>query len=183
MTRMRRALVIFDSRYGNTVHIAEALARGLRSVPGLDAELDFAPNVTWSKIEATNLLLVGGPTEYLRASDHIRELFSRMGGVDLHRKFAFAFDTHARSPLSGGAARYIEDALRSLGATMLEPRQSAWTELRAASGPRTLGSHREIELSAGMVEKFERIGATLGREFLLALEAQLAGPEPTGPAA
>lgn len=176
---MRRALVIFDSRYGHTVKIAEALARGLKSVPGLDAELDYAPEVTWGKFDTTNLLLVGGPTEYFRASPHIRELFSRMGAVDLHRKFAFAFDTHAHTPVSGSAARYIETELKSLGATMLEPRQSAWTELNASSATPGARSHREIELSSGMVERFEKIGATLGREFLVALEVQQAGPEPS----
>lgn len=175
----RRAVVIFDTRYGHTVQIAEALARGLRSVPGLDAEVDFAPDVNWGKIESTNLLVVGGPTEYLRASAHIRELFSRMGGVDLHRKFAFAFDTHAHSAVSGSAARFIEDQLKTLGAKILEPRQSAWTEMVRAHPANGDTSRPGIVLSAGMIEKFEKIGATLGREFLVALEAQLAGPEPT----
>src|SRR5579862_7609484 len=106
--------------------------------------------------ESIDLMLVGGSTMCLRASAHLRQLFSRLGGIDHHRKFAFVFGTRAHSPVSGSAARYFEAAPTALGATILEPRQSVWTEL-SSSRPAG-GGHREIEPSAGVVEKLGKIG-------------------------
>src|SRR3954453_278152 len=56
-----RALVVYESMYGNTHEIADRIAVGLRTV--LD-ELDILPveDVMAEKIAAADLLVVGGPT-------------------------------------------------------------------------------------------------------------------------
>jgi menaquinone-dependent protoporphyrinogen IX oxidase len=37
---MARAVVIFESKYGNTRHVAEAIAAGMRQVPGVEAAVN-----------------------------------------------------------------------------------------------------------------------------------------------
>ncbi len=173
----REALVIFDSRYGNTARIAQALARGLQQVEGIEARLGYAPDVGSELLENAQFLLMGGPTEYFTASSHIKEFFARCGAFNLRGKFGFAFDTHAHARVSGSAARYIEKELKAMGVHLLEPRESAWTEVH----PRAPGAGgltaKPVELAPGMEKKFEEIGTSLGREFLTAFAAQLAEPE------
>jgi flavorubredoxin len=161
----RTALVVYDTRYGNTFRVAEALARGLQQVPGIIASCQNQTEVHGDQLEEADLLVIGGPTEYFTASHHIREFFSRIGGYPLAGKFGFAFDTHAATPLSGHASRLIENDLKRLGVTMLEPRHSAITTATRTTGE--LSVH--VDLAPDALAEFERIGQHLGRELLEAI--------------
>jgi flavorubredoxin len=158
------AAVIFDTRYGLTAQVARALARGLARVPDLESEVDFAPDVHADVLDRSDLILIGGPTEYFSASHHLRQFFGFLGAFDLHGKFGFAFDTHAARPLAGSAARFIERNLKLMGVEFLEPRASALVESHAA-GPAGAG----LGLAAGDEQRFEAIGERLGHELLQAI--------------
>jgi flavorubredoxin len=165
----RHAVVVFDSRYGSTARVAEALVRGLRQAPGVDAQVAYAPTTGMDAMERADLVIVGGPTEFFHESRHLREFFSRVAGFDFHDKFGFAFDTHAGRPLSGTAARGIASELDRLGLTMLRPRASAVTVAGAAHPPNgsTTGP---FHLAPGAEAQFESIGEELGKSLLLAIE-------------
>lgn len=55
-----RALVVYESMYGNTRAIAEAVAAGLR--PACETDVKRAAEVTADDVSAADLLVVGGPT-------------------------------------------------------------------------------------------------------------------------
>ena len=163
----RTALVIYDTRLGNTFHVAEAIARGLRQTAGVEAACANQAEVHADQLEAADLLVIGGPTEYFRASQHIREFFARIGGFNLQGKLGFAFDTHSATPLSGHASRLIEKDLKRLGVTLLEPRHSALTREVRSDGRSTA----HIELAPETIAEFEKIGRHLGEEMLTAIAA------------
>jgi hypothetical protein len=54
-----RALVVYESLFGNTKQVAEAIADGLR--PTMEVELTHVADV-WHADPAVDLLVVGGPT-------------------------------------------------------------------------------------------------------------------------
>jgi flavodoxin len=162
-TSSRGALVIFDSRYGHTWKVAEALARGLRSVPTILAKVRAVQDVHSDDLEAATLIAIGGPKEFFATSTHIREFFGRIGGYDLHGKFGFAFDTHARGRKSLTASGSIGRHMASLGLTQLEPRRSALTEaVPSASNPEPGAVH----LAQGSEEEFEQLGRELGDHLM-----------------
>ena len=163
------AAVIFDTRYGLTARVAQALARGLAKVPTIESEVDFAPDVHAEVLDRSDLILIGGPTEYFSASHHLRQFFGFLGAFDLHGKYGFAFDTHAARPLAGSAARFIERNLRLMGVDFLEPRASARVE-NHAPGPAGGG----LQLAAGDEQRFETIGERLGHELLEAIQERRA---------
>ncbi|HYK93294.1 MAG TPA: hypothetical protein VEY07_04535 [Thermoplasmata archaeon] len=167
--------VIFDSRHGTTTQVAQALVEGLHRVPGIVAELDFVPDVRSDVIERSDLLIVGGPTEFFSASHHMRVFFNLMGAYDLHGKYAFAFDTHAGGALSGSAARFIERRLKLQGVTLLEPRASAIVEARPGGASRS-----GLQLTGGTAARFVEIGAKLGAELQDAIRARRAQLGDTG---
>lgn len=159
--------VIFDTRHGTTEKVARAIARGIARVPGVGAEVDFAPEVHPEVLDRSHLIVIGGPTEYLSASKHLKELFGRIGAYDLHDKFGFAFDTHAARPFSGSAARFIEGAMRRLRLTVLEPRSSALVEDGSGAG-----NGGGLHLADGTEARFETIGGHLAKELLAAVKAR-----------
>jgi hypothetical protein len=143
---VKRALVVFESMFGNTRVIAEAIAAELR--PTYDVHILAAGHALAADLQNADLIVAGGPTHVRGMSrpatrqgaleqiavpgrclrlecgatgPGLRELFATTQG--LHAEAA-AFDTRvAMSPLlTGRASRQIAHALQRSGAhVVFEP--------------------------------------------------------------
>jgi Flavodoxins len=138
-----RALVIYESMYGNTHQIAEAIGEGLDLSDGVKV-LPLA-DVTQSMLESADLIVVGGPThahgmsrESTRkaavdaagkpgnglhldpdaAGVGLRDWFGSLGTA---RGMAAAFDTRTNGPgmFTGHAAKGIAKMLRQHGLDLI----------------------------------------------------------------
>lgn len=160
-----RALVIYESMWGATKAVAEAIADGLGADDVTVVDVGDAPAVVDPDVE---LLLVGGPTHAFgmtRAStrsdaerDH-PPVLSRTGvrewldAAKLPSGVACAaFDTKVVTPnLPGSAGKGIDKALRRLGGT-------------PAGAPRTFRVHGKWDgLAEGEAERARAWGAELAR--------------------
>jgi flavodoxin len=132
-----KAVVVYESLFGNTHTVAEAVAEGLRE----GAEVDVTPvkDSTPGVLESADLLVVGGPTHAHGMSSKmtrkgalddatkkgkpvpdvegpaLREWFDGIGKVERTR--AAAFDTRLPPPkiIAGSAAKGIARRLRHHG--------------------------------------------------------------------
>jgi len=143
-----RALVVFESMFGNTKEIAEAVAAGLAERMDVElVEVGVAPTTLAGDV---GLLVVGGPTHVMGMSrpstrqDAARQLAGAaedaaaakevvskgvgirewLTGVDLGRPApaVAVFDTKLRSPLPGSAAPKAARLLRRRGARVVDRR-------------------------------------------------------------
>lgn len=152
-----KAIVIFDTLFGNTQKIADDLAKGLKE-SGTEADLVNIHEVQTDKLLKYNLFVIGAPTQYLTASKPMKEFLEMLGGLDLAGKYGFAFDTKLGSPLSGSAAKYIEKKLSKAGIQIIRPRASAIVVGRK----RTSDQVEDSVLKEGMEDHFYAIGNELG---------------------
>ena len=123
-----RALVIYDSRYGNTEQIALAIGDGLSTAPGAFGTVqvlnvaDAQPN----HLAGWELLLVGGPTHGTRPSPPMHEFLGRIPENSLAGVKIAAFDTRTDPNQQEGAIRVFAKILDRFGyaapkiATVLE---------------------------------------------------------------
>ncbi len=147
-----RAVVVYESMYGNTHHVANAIATGLGLGLGLDAQVVVVPvnAAIRETIERADLLVVGGPThvhgmsrESTRQSaietahkpeseleidpdaegPGIRDWFET---IDRFEGRAAAFDTRLDGPtlLTGRASKGIAHQLRKHGAALIADPES-----------------------------------------------------------
>ncbi len=146
-----KALVLFDSLFGNTERIAGCLAEGLREA-GVEARCASIQNANVSGLAGYDLLAIGAPTQYLTASKPMKEFLERLKGVDLGA-YGFAFDTKLDSPLSGSAAKFIEKKLQEAGLKIIRPRRSAMVAGQKG---------KQVALKTGMEELFRLVGKEIG---------------------
>lgn len=134
------SLVIYESRYGNTRKVAEAIAAELGKHG--EAQMISAEEAPAVVPEQTDLVVVGGPTEAHRMTEPMTQLFDRTGDGWLDGKAAAAFDTRVRWPrlLSGSAAAGIVGKLERAGAVVIAPAASFFV-----GGKPTLLEPRELE--------------------------------------
>lgn len=126
-----RAIVVYESLWGNTEQVAQAIARGLKAT--MTVELVNAEDAP-EQLESFDLVVVGGPTHAFSMSRPstregtpkdtptprvvtrgIREWLDGLSPV-FSRIRAVAFDTKVDSPrLPGSAAKAARHELRSRG--------------------------------------------------------------------
>jgi flavodoxin len=149
------SVVIYVSHTGNTRRIAEAVAAELElHGPVYLLEADGVAGLP----AATDLLLVGGPTEQHGVTSEIAALFDRLPANSLRGVPAAAFDTRLRWPewLSGSAAGRITERLEQAGATLvaapesfivsMKPELAQGEEQRAAAWAASVAHHAEARM-------------------------------------
>ncbi|MFD1546055.1 flavodoxin family protein [Nonomuraea guangzhouensis] len=165
------ALIVYESMFGNTKQIAEAVAEGLATAMRTEVlEVGSAPA---SVEEDVGLLVVGGPTHAFgmsRAST--RQSAAQQGRVlsqgqgvrewlatvqtPSARLASAAFDTRIAKPrMPGSAARGVAKRLRRLGLALAAPAESFY--VTGTQGP----------LVAGEMERARQWGEGLGSSFLI----------------
>jgi flavorubredoxin len=156
-----KALILFDTQFGNTEAIAYGLAKGLQDA-GVESECTNIDLARMDNIAAYDLLAMGAPTQYLSASKPMKEFLRRLEVANLKGKYGFAFDTKLDSPLSGSAAKFIEKKLKELGLEIIKPRISAIVFVKKESKEHGAKSREETVLKDGMQELFEKVGTEIG---------------------
>lgn len=123
---MSKALVIYDSFFGNTEQIAQAIAEGLG--PWGKVDLMRADAFSTESLTGVDLLVVGSPTRKFTASPATFALIKRMPTKELAGVRAAAFDTRVSVSdvksaflrflikIGGYAAKPIAKRLKAKGA-------------------------------------------------------------------
>jgi hypothetical protein len=169
-----RAVVVYESMYGNTRVVAEAIAEGLR--PAHDVTVVPVNRVGPELLEGTQVLVVGGPThvhgmtrrrsreaaieearrpgstlvlDESAAGPGVREWLGSLGHLDM---LTASFDTRMHGPaaLTGRASKGIRRELDRLGA-------------HAITDPESFFVTKENLLDTGEEDRARRWGEELAR--------------------
>lgn len=110
-----KALIIYDTNYGNTKLVAETICRSL----DLGCSTVTVSGLSSTLLETADLIIIGSPVIAWRPSDKISGLISYLKEKGLKGIKAAAFDTRLKSFLSGGAAGNISRGLKISGAMVI----------------------------------------------------------------
>jgi flavodoxin len=146
-------LVIYDTKFGNTEKIAQAIARGAGTLGGAHV-MDIA-EATQSLGRRPDLLLVGGPTQRRNLSPELRAFVDALP-ASLQSVPAASFDTRYRGStlLTGSAAREVSKRLGVAGRQLVAAPESFFI---ARGGPLELQT-----LEPGELERAEAWGRAVG---------------------
>lgn len=141
-----KAHVVYDSAFGNTKSVAEAVAGSLGDLDATPVAVsDFRPD----DLAAGDLLVLGSPINGWRPTPKITELLSTLGDGHLKGVKAAAFDTRVRMFIHGDAAKKMAHALRDSGADIISEPMPFYVQ--GSEGP----------LRPGEIEKAARWGKSL----------------------
>ena len=138
-----RALVVYDSVYGNTEKIAEAIGGG---VIGGEVRVLRAGEVGPPEMDNISLLVVGAPTQGGRPSPEIKDFLDRVSKAEVNGVDVAAFDTRVASKVAkifGYAAGKIANNLKKKGAKLVAEPEGFFVD--GKEGPLTEG---ELERAA-----------------------------------
>jgi flavodoxin len=148
-----KATVVYESRCGNTAHIAHAISARLGATGTV--QLVEAADPSAFDLESVDLIVVGGPTEGHGISVALRQRLAQVPAGALTGLMAAAFDTRLDWPafLAGSAAKGIAEALRKKGARLV------------ATPERFLGAGtKEFRLHEGELERADAWAAQIAEK-------------------
>lgn len=159
-----KTVVVYDSLFGNTERVAQAIADALRAFGQVEAirvepaqadelkrqellrqnhatdvRLEPAHQVS---LEGVDLLIVGGPTQAFRATPTMQSFLENVSRASLSGMAVACFDTRVRGPF-GSAAKTMAKKLQKMGVSLLLPPESFFVE--GTKGPMRSG---EVERAA-----------------------------------
>ena len=110
-----RSLVVYDSEFGNTKRVAEAIAAGL--VGHGPVRLLGLDKIPPQNLGPVDLLFIGGPTQAHAMTARMRQFVDALRAKPANGIAAATFDTRLRMPavISGSAAKAIARKLMSVG--------------------------------------------------------------------
>jgi len=91
---MAKAIVVYESKYGNTKLAAETIVEGMNQVTGMEAVLVEVHDANLTKINEFDVVLVGSPNHLGRATRGVTKFINRLAELKLENKQATVFDTY-----------------------------------------------------------------------------------------
>jgi flavorubredoxin len=107
---MPKAVIIYDSKWGNTRQVAEKIAEGLMEVPGTEATVIHHKQVDAGQLAEFDAIIVGSPNHIGTATWSIRRFLNGLGKAELEGKLVAVFDTYIQQDV-GKAVRKMEKRL------------------------------------------------------------------------
>jgi flavodoxin I len=137
-----RALVVYDSFYGNTEEIAKAIGGAIEGEVKVLRPGEVGP----LELEKIGLLVVGAPTQRGQTTPAIRDFLNRISKAEINGLDAAAFDTRLTTrmvKIFGYAAGRIAGSLKKKGANLIAGPEGFFVE--GTKGPLKAG---ELERAA-----------------------------------
>jgi len=148
------ALVVYDSQYGDTQRIAQAIADTLGEFGEARAlRLDPAHPV---ELQGVDLFILGCPTQGWRPTPAIQSFLEETSSEELRGLGGACFDTRFRLPrfMTGSAANVMAGKLREKGVSLLVAPESFF--VKGTEGPLREGELERASMWARtLLEKVE----------------------------
>jgi flavorubredoxin len=130
---MKRAIVLYDTKYGNTGRVAEAIHRGLES-SGVKSTLAKIEELHTDELGSFDLIVFGCPNHNQSPSLTMLKYIDRVAATGLKNKLGASFDTYTGFN-KGIALRKLEAHLRERlpGVSIIMGGLSA--KVRSRTGP------------------------------------------------
>ena len=140
-----KALIVYDSVYGNTEKIAKAVAEAI--TPSNEVKVLRVGEANPSELASVNLLIVGSPTHAGRPVPAVQDFLKKIPELSLKGISVAAFDTRISKKIVGVfgyAAGRIAGNLKKKGGTLIASPEGFF--VTGGQGPLREG---ELERAAG----------------------------------
>ena len=91
---MKRAIIVYESVYGNTKKIAEAISKGINSTDGVDCVVKKTGEIHTDDLCDYDAILLGCPNHNQEPALNLVKFIDRASIVHLSEKIGAVFDTY-----------------------------------------------------------------------------------------
>jgi len=108
-----KALIVYDTKYGNTEKVAKLIAEGITSIEGNEVIVSNVKNVILKKAASYDLLLIGSPNHFGRHTGTIKKFIKKLPNSQLKVNSFTVFDTYITADFEK-AVKKMEEQITEL---------------------------------------------------------------------
>jgi flavorubredoxin len=106
-----KALIVYESKYGNTGLVGKTIAQGIMETEGAEATLVEGQEVNINKTTDYDLIMIGSPNHVGGPTRGIMKFLDELGKLDLKGKWVAVFDTY----LGGDFEKAVKKMEKKIG--------------------------------------------------------------------
>ncbi len=106
-----KAIIVYESMFGNTLQVAEAIAESLNSIQKIETVIKTAKDVDPTEVLGYDLILIGSPNHMGGPTRGIKKFIDELGKIGLKEKKGVTFDTYVRKNVNK-AVRKMERKIK-----------------------------------------------------------------------
>lgn len=91
---MIKIIVIYESKYGNTKHVAEKIVEGMNEINGIEASSKELKEVDLKTFPDYDVIIIGSPNHMGEPTRGIKSFIDKLGKLHLEGKMFAVFDTY-----------------------------------------------------------------------------------------
>jgi flavodoxin len=122
---MKKAIIVYESVYGNTKKIAEAISNGINKVEGVECVIKKTGEIHTDDLCDYDAILFGCPNHNQEPALNLVRFIDRAAIVHLKAKIGAAFDTYTGGNKDVAVAKLEKTILKKLPGISIEGRLSA----------------------------------------------------------
>ena len=107
-----KVAIFYESKYGNTKRLAEAMADELRRVDGMEVTSAALKGVDIDQVTNYDIFLLGGPTHFGGPTRGVRKFIDDLCKRNVNGKSVAVFDTYLGEDFEKGVRR-MEEQIRA----------------------------------------------------------------------
>ena len=156
---MPKAIVIYDSKWGNTQQVAGMIAEGLREVPGTQAAVSHHKPAAAAQMAEYDAIIVGSPNHIGTSTLGIQRFLGGLGKAGLEGRLVAVFDTYINKDVSKSVRKMEKRVLQKApGLELVSPGLSVRVD--GMKGPTTDGElPRAREFGAMIADRLKERAA------------------------
>ncbi|MEM3666969.1 MAG: flavodoxin domain-containing protein [Candidatus Bathyarchaeia archaeon] len=89
-----KVIIVYESKYGNTMRVAETIIEGMNEIGGIEASLSGLEEIDFNKIPSYDVILIGSPNHIGGPTRGIKGFIDKLGELRLEGKKFVVFDTY-----------------------------------------------------------------------------------------
>jgi len=93
---MTKVIVVYESKYGNTIQVAEAIIEGINEIERIEAVLKEPKHVEPTEVLDYDVILIGSPNHFGGPTRGIKKFIDKLGKLPLKEKMFAVFDTYIK---------------------------------------------------------------------------------------
>ncbi|MDD5311461.1 MAG: flavodoxin domain-containing protein [Dehalococcoidia bacterium] len=141
---MKKVIIVYESKYGNTRLVAEMIAKGLNQFPDVEATVAEVARVDPELTVNYDALLIGSPNHIGGPTRGISKFIGRLGKLDLKHKWMAVFDTYTGNDFQKAMRKMEQQLSRKVhGIILIAPGLSIRVD--QTKGPVASGEHPKCE--------------------------------------
>lgn len=95
-----KAIIVYESMFGNTLQVAETIAENLNNIEKIETVIKTTKEVDPTEVLDYDLILIGSPNHMGGPTRGIKKFIDKLGKIGLKEKKGATFDTYVRKNIN-----------------------------------------------------------------------------------